>query len=294
MEEKIKSSQKSSKVEMKDKPKHFELIVKQRWRKLSHFLNSRKGNELIRERDGSNLNCLSLSLGYQAPIEIIEKMIQMDPQLALEKDSFGATSLHVACLNGTPVNLVNVLLQHHHDLAYEVDLDHRGPLHHAVEYACEREVSHHDDYTHDTYIDVIHTVCKAAPEMLYCCDNMGETPIDAVQVMKAKCKESGPRYEKLQLIYLELTDQSIQLYRENKRRWELEGYMTKLCLEQSMEPSVPSVASTLKSNGSSVMTPSSEGRNLMLDSASYQRTECNDKDCRERTSNNVDLGNILE
>lgn len=264
------------------KPTLFPIITKRKWRKLAHALQSRHAVEYISERDDSNLSCLSLALGYQAPLEIINMMIEVDPQLAFRKDAFGATALHVACLNGASPNLVDLLLKRHDEIAYEVDLDKRGALHHAVEYACDREVIHHEDYTHDTYVDVIQNLCNAAPDMLYCYDNTGETPIDLVQRIKRKNEKSGPMYEKLQLIYLELTAQSVKLYRENRRRWELEGYMTKLCIDQVSE----TCTRTTVSSHSTILTPNSEGRILNLDAESIQETEYNDS--KERIKDLLD------
>ena len=250
----------------------FSIIAKRKWRKLAHSLQSRHAVQLISERDDSNLTCLSLALGYQAPIEIIDMMIKLDPQLAFRKDAFGATALHVACLNGASLDLVDLLLQQHDEIAYEVDFDNRCALHHAVEYACDRDVIHHDDYTHDTYVDVIQNLCNSAPDMLYCYDNTGETPIDLVQRIKCKNESSGAMYEKLQLIYTALTEQSVKYYRETRRRWELEGFMTQLCLDQISESCA---SGTTVSTQSSLQTPESEGRNLTLDAESIQETEYN-------------------
>ena len=237
-----------------NQPNLFDMIQCGKWKQLSRALRSKKAVEWIRtQRDDSNLTCLSLALGYQAPIEIIEQMINLDPQLAYEKDNFGETSLHVACLNGAPLNLVSLLLERHEDIAYEADHDNRVALHHAVEYSCEREVS--DDDTHETYIDVMQSLCDAAPSTLYNFDMSGETPIDLVQTFKTKYDVSSAMHEKLQLIYRELTDKSIQYYLEQKDEWELEGYMTNL--ELGHKSSEPSQEGTSLSSFSTLQTPKS-------------------------------------
>lgn len=238
-----------------NEPNLFDMIQCGKWKQLSRALRSKKAVEWIRtQKDDSNLTCLALALGYQAPIEIIERMIHLDPQLAYEKDNFGETALHVACLNGAPINLVNLLLERHEDIAYEVDHDNRVALHHAVEYSCEKEVS--DDSTHETYVDVMQNLCDAAPDTLYNFDMSGETPIDLVQTMKTKYDISSPMYEKLQFIYLELTEKSIKYYRERKEKWELEGVMTNLDLgHESSEPTRDEGTSV--SSFSTLQTPKS-------------------------------------
>ncbi len=277
-----------SKMIMSEKPGLFVMISKRKWRKLLHLLKSNKqAPELLRERDESNLTSLALALGYQAPLQIIERMIELDPEMAYKKDMFGATALHLACLNGSSMSSINLLILRHPDIAYEVDLDQRVALHHAVEYACSRDVSHHDDYTHDTYVDVIKMICDAAPDTLYWFDKSGETPIDMVQTMKSKCEVSSPMYEKLQLLYRELTDKSIALYMENKRRWELEGYMTKLCLNQA-STDISAALISLGTDTSTIQTPNSEGRSLNLDAESYQDICVENHDNRERKSETLD------
>jgi hypothetical protein len=195
-----------------------------------------------------------MALGYQAPVVIIQLIIEADNSLASEKDMFGATPLHIACLNGTPHELIEVLLQHNKSLAREPDFDKRVPLHHAVEYACQSGDSE------NTYIDVIRKICKIAPEMVHCMDKSGESPIDLVQFTKSKSKEPSERYQLLHALYLELRKTSINLYRENKKRWELEGYMNNLHLREC-EPSRTSTSASGSTTSSvisvSLKTPAS-------------------------------------
>ncbi len=223
------------------------------WRKLSRALKSKDAKTLMRrQRDDTNLTCLALALGYHAPIKIIEQMIDLDPDMAYEKDSFGETALHLACLNGSAIEEVSMLLDNHQDLVYEVDLDLRVALHHAVEYFCEREAL--EDGTNETYMDVIQILCEAAPDTLYSFDKTGATPIDIVQSTKLKYDNSSLMYEKLENIYCELTSLSVKYYIEKKKGWEMEGYMTQLCLTGKDEPNCASVDTTTVS---SQITPNS-------------------------------------
>jgi hypothetical protein len=195
-----------------------------------------------------------MALGYQAPVVIIQLIIEADNSLASEKDMFGATPLHIACLNGAPHDLIDVLLQHNKNLAREPDFDKRVPLHHAVEYFCQSGDSE------NTYIDVIRKLSKTAPEMVHCRDKSGESPIDLVQFVKSQSREPSERYQLLHALYAELRKTSIRLYRENKKRWELEGYMNDLHLRESelgraSTTASGSAASSLRSD--SLKTPAS-------------------------------------
>jgi ankyrin repeat protein len=216
---------------MPNKPYLFSLITHQKWKSLSKSLKSSKAAKLCAERDDSNLTCLAMALGYQAPVEIIQAIIDVDRSLLSERDMFGATSIHVACLNGTRCELINTLIRNEPSLTRERDYDQRAPLHHAVEYACQSGDSN------KSYIDVVRTICQAAPEMVHYKDKAGETPIDLVQFTKAKYEESHQDYARLHSIYLILRDVSIKVYKANKIRWELEGHMQHLGITQETKVS---------------------------------------------------------
>ncbi len=202
----------------------FHLIEQRKWKKIRRLLRSSKGFDLCQERDESGLNCLGFALGHAAPIEVIQDMISIDASLAKATDMFGASNLHVACLNGASHEAVKFILNLYGDLASEMDNDHRAPLHHAVEYACQ---SGDERYS---YEDVILLLCKAAPEMVHCSDNEGDTPIDLVQLVKVEITQKSREYARLHRIYSLLRDTSVAVYTENKRRWELEGCVQNLHL----------------------------------------------------------------
>ncbi len=232
-------------------PVLFHLIQDSKWKKLSKALRSNKAVQLVRQKDETGLNCLSLAIGYHAPVEIVEKMISVDPELAFEKDVYGETALHVACLNGAPLNIVSLLIEKHQALLFDADHDNRTPLHHAVEYACEREppLQGHEDQSQETYVDVVLVLCEAAPETLYHFDKTMETPIDLVQTIKTNCDTSSLKFKKLDEIYNALTEQSIKYYKSMKQTWELEGYLTKVTLDETGQNSM---ASTSVSSSSSL------------------------------------------
>ena len=203
----------------------FQLLGKKKWRKIRRLIKTSKGYDLCQERDASNLNCLALALGNNAPIDVIQDMISIDPSLAKSKDMFGASVLHIACLNGTSYELILLILGQYGELVRDLDFDKRAPLHHAVEYACQ---SGDESYS---YMDVIEAICMRAPEMVHLSDKDGDTPIDLVQLIKLDTNEKSREYARLHRIYTFLRKTSVEVFRQQKKRWELEGYIEKLQLE---------------------------------------------------------------
>mmetsp|Transcript_12138 Transcript_12138/g.15034 ORF Transcript_12138/g.15034 Transcript_12138/m.15034 type:complete len:377 (-) Transcript_12138:1113-2243(-) len=255
----------ASSSSQEEKPILFQLIKNQQWRKLRRFLSSRRGFELCQERDSSNLSCLSMALGYGAPISVIEDMIRTDTSLAKVKDNFGATAFHVACLNGAPIQLINALIYHYENdgMLKELDMDGRCPLHHAVENACRMA-----NETDDSYMEVLQRLCEVAPEVVHLEDKTNLTPIDLVQVAKLELAEASKKYKRLDDIYVMLRDTGIRFYTTQKRRWEIEGFIVPPVVSlssqlpsssQSRADSRPSLASasTTSHSVSTGMTPQS-------------------------------------
>ena len=225
----------------------FQLIEKSKWKKIRRILKSSKAFEKLQERDSSNLTCLSFALGHGAPVEIIQQIVSIDISLVTAKDVYGASSLHVACLNGAPLEAVQFLVSHFKGLGTMLDCDQRAPLHHAVEYA----VQSGDDQ--NTYMDVIRLLCHKAPSMVHMNDLQGDTPIDLVQLVKVNLIETSREYARLHRIYSLLRETSVSEYRKNKNRWELEGYINQMALE---DDTARSITSDIGSYPSTTGTPS--------------------------------------
>ena len=71
-------------------PALFRLVEAQKWNKLRKVIN-RKGKDASKERDGSGLSLLGMALGFNAPIDIIKLILDMDRSQASATDLFGAT-----------------------------------------------------------------------------------------------------------------------------------------------------------------------------------------------------------
>ena len=80
------------------------------------------------------------ALAFEAPQDIIEEMLKIDPSLvSSECENFCTTALRVVCLNGTSIELINDVLLGNLKAAILkelLDCDERNVLHDAVDFAC--------------------------------------------------------------------------------------------------------------------------------------------------------------
>ena len=210
--------------------KVFALIDQRNWEEVRRCLNSPNGYSLCQERDMSNMTPLALAIGLMAPLSVIEDLLRIaDPSMPLDCDDFGATALHVGCLNGASFECVDFLLSNHPNLAEKLDFDGRSALHHAIEFSCLQDFT--GEYGADIkltitpYNDVIRRLCETAPKMIHVQDKSGDTPIDLVQIARAESRLDLPEEDEQRLddLYHILRNTGIRLYRENKKRWEAEG-----------------------------------------------------------------------
>ena len=212
----------------------------QNWNHIRNILKSPEQREKIgRHKDELNTPVLSLAMGFMAPLDIIQHLYQSNPASIFETDDYGASVLHIACINSASDTCIDYILSqtgvNERELATKLDRDDRCALHHAVECACfGREDSLHTrsylnttDEEKESYLNVIRRVIRAAPEMLNKYDNESLTPIDMVQRIKVDTSTTVIKeYQRLDEIYQVLQKASVAYYRERKRAWEKSGYNT--------------------------------------------------------------------
>lgn len=203
---------------MADTPKLFSLLEKRKWRKVRKALKSPENKELCEETDATGLSCLGIALGFQAPVDIIKQMIEVNPKLVDHTDSFGAGCLHIACLNGSSLEAIEYLIENYPHLISSTDKDKRIPLHHAVEFACQCTEEEDEDF----YLDLIETLYKAKPESIHHSDKSRDSPLDLIQMFRTTF-DSGEQ-ERLDEIYRLVRRFSIEQYRKKKKEWEDQGY----------------------------------------------------------------------
>ncbi|GFH58570.1 hypothetical protein CTEN210_15046 [Chaetoceros tenuissimus] len=197
-------------------PALFRLVEAQKWNKLRKMM--RKNEKSVREKDGSGLSLLGMALGFDAPIDIIKLILDMDRSQASATDLFGATPLHIACLNGASPETISYLLQSQVGIAQLHDRDRRIPLHHMVECLCRDEI----DFVEGLHI--LKLLTSSYPDGINTTDRCDDTPIDLVQVARMEEDPNSEEYERLTNIYRALRAISIIFYRQQKMKWEADGF----------------------------------------------------------------------
>ena len=216
----------------------LQLFEKGRWRAIRKKLCSNNAMQFIRIRGLEGLSSLSIALCHGAPKDIIEKMIDIDPALALQTDFLGATPLHLACLNGSDLASIKLLGEKYPSLITTCDKDGRLPLHHAVEYVCRLERA--GDSVVSNSIEVIKELLKTFPETIHCIDKLGDGPLDIAHLIMAETdtsfEEDASTFSRVEFTYKLLKKVSIDIYLKRKRQWEEDGYDTSKKDEPKIAP----------------------------------------------------------
>jgi len=248
----------------------FKMIEEEQWVEVRKILKSSRGGKICMKTDTSGLSVLGLALGFHAPLDIVARILILNPKSSMERDMFDAVPLHVACLNGVSFNVVKHLMNHDDNIATILgDNDNRLPLHHAVEYAIGAK---DDEDNEDVDLEVIQLLCSVAPKTVRMSDINGESPIDLVQMVKAEAvNEDNPNYKRAHKVYHVMKEANIRLYRLEKRR--AEGYVESEKMDKSIGTSVTdditsavssmniSNQSDIRSNSQSVESSSKKSNN---------------------------------
>ncbi len=201
------------------------------WDKVRKLLNSKMGKEVTYLRDSTNLNILGIALGSRAPLDVAALILNLNPNLVLERDMYGAVPLHIGCLNGISVDVVKLILELDGGQSSHIpDNDNRTALHHAVEFSC-KTVSTFDDSSsmsimYEESVEVIEHLLSIAPETVHFVTSRGDCPLDIPHEFRVKLNLTDDA--RLDEIYYLMKETSIELYRGLKKEWELFGYNTAL------------------------------------------------------------------
>lgn len=192
--------------------KIFEYIEHRAWRKIYKLLTGRFAQEFCLERETSGLTVLSACVGFGAPFYILDQILKLEPGQYLKTDRFGATALHIACLNGQEYEIIEYLLDRCPDMAFIVDLEAaRTPLHHITECLCMGEIDVLSGKK------VILKLFEINPSAIFQPDKCGDTPIDIVQISRILRAEHE---QYLYDLYDFMRGLAILLYKRNKISWE--------------------------------------------------------------------------
>lgn len=204
-----------------DKPHLFEFVAQKKWKKLRKLLKKKKGDcsAMCKTRDSTGLSLFGFAILSGAPKDLLDTILAVDSTQSQSPDSYGATPLHIACLNGSSPQSVKYLIDiSGGELVRARDVDERVPLHHAVECLARNEISFNDAK------ECIQRLLKVDSSLIHCNDKNSDTPIDIVQIARMNDHGKPSKNDPLQKLYKLLTDFSIMEYKRNKERWESQGF----------------------------------------------------------------------
>lgn len=248
----------------------FKLIEKGKWDKVRRLLRSNTAG-YSRLVDRTGLSALAVSVSSYGPLDIVKTIIEANPESSSLVDQYGASPLHIACLNGTNVDVFRLIMEYDKSqTAGTPDNNNYTVLHHAVEHVCiliENRYFGQDqvmggseqsiESEHEDYLEIIRTLCQKYPETVHIATNdNGDTPLDIPQIiMMRRNDRSGSHHNKrLMEVYQLLKEASIRVYREKKTKWEKERNKQ---WSASAEPkSVPCDGSAVSSQVSSIESQS--------------------------------------
>lgn len=254
----------------------FNLIENGKWDKVRKLLRSDVA-DYSRCVDETGLTTLSISVSSYAPLDIIKTIIESHPESASQVDEYGASPLHLACLNGTNADVVRLIMAHDDGRTASVP-DHQNytALHHAVEYVCvlienryygeiSADGSSHNSIATEQqdYLEIIRILCQKCPETVHIATkDKGDTPLDIPQIIMMRRNDPSGKYihhKRLLDVYELLKDASIRVYCQKKYKWENEqgkvttSTNTTTQYEDSVDPSlISSIESQSHFRGSGV------------------------------------------
>lgn len=204
------------------------LFEKQKWKTIRKRLKSKKAVQFVKTTGCYGISTLALALGHNAPLDIVEIILDLDPTLALQKDVLGASPLHIACLNGAPSASIKLLVRRYSHLVPDRDSDLRTPLHHAVEYICRMDVGL-SLQEEDSMLDIIKELISISPETIHWTDKHGDSPLDLTHIVMIETDTSSftedeSTYSRVERLYRYLKKQSIKTYLQKKKKWEEIGF----------------------------------------------------------------------
>ena len=71
----------------------------------------RRNTALLNVTECTGLTPLAYAASCNAPTDIIRAILDADPESSTKTDDFSSTAIHLACLNGTTVETVKMILE---------------------------------------------------------------------------------------------------------------------------------------------------------------------------------------
>jgi len=242
-----------------------------KWNALRKLIRSSPREVVQKVTDKSGLSLFAMAVSANAPEEVVREILTLCPESTLQVDRFGATPLHLACLNGTSPEIVSIICQHDNGQSASIlDEDHFTPLHHAVEYGCMMIRKRHEEKDimdlearsktssmpsssensiqteHEEYMSIIKILCNAYPGQVHTATKGAkDTPLDIPHVVLLHNNIPREGRNRILEIYSVLQEISVQFWRSKKRQWELEGHSVLIDSQETSSLSqrvIPSLA----------------------------------------------------
>mmetsp|Transcript_28070 Transcript_28070/g.34659 ORF Transcript_28070/g.34659 Transcript_28070/m.34659 type:complete len:276 (+) Transcript_28070:180-1007(+) len=242
-----------------------------KWNALIKVIRSTPRAVLQELTFSSGLNLFAIAVSTSAPEEVVRELLTLCPQSTVEVDLYGATPLHLACLNGTTPEVVSMICQHDNGQSARIlDKDDSTPLHNAVEYGCMVIKKRHGKKTfadvesksktssmpsssensiqteHEEYMSIIKILCNAYPGQVHTATKGAkDTPLDIPHVVLLHNNIPREGRNRILEIYSVLQEISVQFWRSKKRQWELEGHSVLIDSQETSSLSqrvIPSLA----------------------------------------------------
>jgi len=193
-------------------------------------------NDDIADYESKRYNLLGMAVGYLAPLDILQGISKQTPNLITQKDIREMIPLHIACINGAPIEVVKWLIKQYNDQTNDstssstlvTTKDGKLPIHYAVEYICQsnedKENTKHsapNDKDVMRFTVVIQYLCSLSPHSIRIKDNKGHSPLDIVQMVKCQYQDDkSPMFQRAHKVYRIMRAHNIQLYLKEKKQAE--------------------------------------------------------------------------
>jgi hypothetical protein len=184
------------------------LIEKQKWGKVSKFIDGEGGEELAKKiRFEDNWNILHKTIDLDAPSQLIQKLVDTNPEMLEEKEtSRNWYALHVAARANVREETMEIVLKSFPWALAELDINDRTPLHVACLYA-------------DITYSMIELYVDRFSEALQMEDKFGKTPVELALFRGEKWVIPKPVFKKLQRVTARNARDSYKTLKEGSRRF---------------------------------------------------------------------------
>ncbi len=211
----------------------FTLMKYGKWRGVRKIMQSPSGGNYVKsDKNSSNQNILGMALTRRAPCDIVALILRVNPHLVQEQDVSGAVPLHLGCLNGISVETMNMIFEvDGGKSARTMDNNHQTALHNAVLHSCGLILSlpfpgfASLDWPikYKASVQVIKHLLSIAPETVHFISTDGHCPLDILHEFRNDYDLSDEQEYRIDELYFVIKTKSIEVYRNRKKGWELEG-----------------------------------------------------------------------